>query len=256
MKFLKIKLFVSIVTIGGFLGCREQPLHLSEIAVSQVSIDSTLRPDDSLEAFIRPYRDHVTATLNEPLAYAPTTLSKTDGQRNTSIGNLMADMLLARTDTLLALQGRPPADLAVLNHGGIRSLISPGPVSRSTAYEIMPFENSIQVVAMQGKSIRDLVAFLIASDRPHPFSGMRIQLDSRGSLASVDIAGSPFDENRVYQVATSSYLVQGGDDMGFFAGADSVYETGYSIRNALIDFFIQVDTLRATVDDRFIEARK
>lgn len=234
--------------------CRERPVSLREITASQVLIDSTLRADDSLEAFIKPYRDHVNATLDAPLAYAPRTLTKTDGKRTTSIGNMMANMLLARTDTLLARQGRPAADFAVLNHGGIRSLISPGHVSRRTAYEIMPFENSIQVVAMRGKSVRDLVAFLIASDRPHPFAGMQIRLDANGALASVNIGGSPFDENRVYQVATSSYLVQGGDDMGFFAGADSVYETGYSIRNALIDYFIQTDTLKAAIDNRFTEA--
>ncbi len=256
VKFLKIKLFVVIITIGLLSACREHPVRLNKIAASQVRIDSTLQPDDSLEAFIQPYRDHVNTTLDAPLAYAPRVLSKTDGKRSTSIGNMMADMLLARTDTLMARQGRPPVDFTVLNHGGIRSLISPGLVSRRTAYEIMPFENSIQVVSMHGKSIRDLVAFLITSDRPHPFAGMQIRLDADGSLSSVNIAGSPFDENREYRIATSSYLVQGGDDMGFFAAADSVYETGYSIRNALIDYFIQTDTLDATVDERFIEAGK
>ena len=43
-------------------------------------------------------------------------------------------------------------DIVLLNNGGIRSIISKGPISEKTAFELMPFENSIVVVKLKGSS--------------------------------------------------------------------------------------------------------
>jgi 2',3'-cyclic-nucleotide 2'-phosphodiesterase (5'-nucleotidase family) len=72
----------------------------------------------------------------------------------------------------------------------------------------------------------------------------------------VNIQGVPFDENRTYYVATSSYLTQGGDDMVFFKDAMSITETDYYIRNALIDYFKKTDTLAPRIDSRFIKIER
>ena len=246
-----MKHFVIFITILGLVACRDRPLQVQRITAAQTAVDSTLVPDDSLEAYIRPYREHVAEELNAPLSFAPMLYSKSDGALNTSIGNLMADIVREQTDTLMSLQNKLPVDLVVLNHGGIRSVISPGPVSQRTAYEVMPFENTIAVVSLTGPAMRSLFAFLAESGRPHPISGMEITLQADGQIGSVRIGGQPFNEDRVYRVATSDYLLGGGDDMGFFASGQSVETTGYKIRNALIDYFRRTDTLRAAVDGRF-----
>jgi len=72
----------------------------------------------------------------------------------------------------------------------------------------------------------------------------------------VNIKGKPFDENKTYQVATSSYLADGGDNMGFFKDGLKVEDLNYFIRNAMIDYFIKVDTLTAEVDDRFVKIQE
>ena len=117
----------------------------------------------------------------------------------------------------------------------------------------MPFENIIVVVELKGKSVRDLISFLIKEDRPHPIAGLQIVLDKDINLQSVNIQGKPFDENRTYSVATSDYLVSGGDNMGFFKEGLKTVEIDYLIRNAMIDYFRKVDTIAPTVDDRFIQ---
>ena len=235
--------------------CRQEPASLQQITVSQTLIDSSLTGDDSLQALIAPYRDRLEAALNAPLAYAPGTLTKTDGARNTSIGNLLADLVLEQTDSLRALQGKPAIDLVILNHGGIRNIISRGPVTQRTAYEVMPFENTIYIVPMQGAAIRAMLAFLAASSKPHPVAGIEIRLGPGGSLEAVNIGGEPFDESRTYYVATSNYLVEGGDGMDFFQQGGTPEDTGYKIRNAMVDYFSRVDTLRAAVDDRFVQTQ-
>lgn len=249
----KMKHFVSIITILFLVSCREDPVRLSRIAASQARIDSSVVADDSLHAFIAPYRNHMEDLLNAPLAYAPRKLVRTDGDLNSSIGNLLADLVLEQSDSLRRLQGKSPVDFVLLNHGGIRSIISEGTVSRRTAYEVMPFENTIQVVPMRGAAVREMLAYLVSRGRPHPVSGIKIRLGPDGTLNSVDIGGLPFDEDRTYYVATSNYLVSGGDGMTFFEQGGPPEDTGYKIRNAMIDYFERVDTLQASVDDRFLK---
>ena len=248
---LKIKHFVTYITIVFFFSCKEQPSNLSQIEATQITIDSTLAAVDSIEDYIIPFRKRVNEILDSTLAYTPKTLTKMDGIFNTSAGNLMADIILSEAEPIFNSRTKNSIDFVLLNHGGIRSSISKGSVSARTAYEVMPFENSIVVVELSGKSVLNMVDFLINSKRAHPIAGMQIILDDKGKLRSLKVQGQPFSENRNYFVATSNYLVTGGDDMGFFKEFISTTNTDYLIRNAMIDYFKKVDTLRAKVDNRF-----
>jgi 2',3'-cyclic-nucleotide 2'-phosphodiesterase (5'-nucleotidase family) len=252
---LKIKHFVIIITLLFGFSCKQGPQVLSEIHGKQLSINDSISPADSVVAFITPYRDRLNKVLDSALAYAPYPISKTDGVYNTTAGNLMADIVLAEASPIFRSRTGEEIDFAVLNHGGIRSIISEGRVSARSAFEVMPFDNSIVVVELSGKSVRDLVAYLIRSDRANPISGLQIILDRDNSLQSVNIGGAPFNEERTYQVATSSYLVEGGDNMGFFKDGLNFTETDYLIRNAMIDYFKKVDTLEPVIDDRFIKLK-
>lgn len=250
---LKIKQFVIFITFLGFVSCNPGPRGLSEIQGYQIPVTDSLHETDSIEAFIKPYRTRVNEILDSTLAYAPYTISKTDGTLNTTAGNLLADIVLQEAAPIFTSRSGKKVDFAVLNHGGIRSVISPGPVSARTAYQVMPFDNSIVVVELNGRSVRELVSFLVRADRPHPIAGLQIVLGKDSSLQAVNIQGVPFDESRNYYVATSSYLTQGGDDMVFFKDGLSFTETDYYIRNAMIDYFKKTDTLKPKVDDRFMK---
>lgn len=253
MKFLKIKHFVIFITITSFFSCKEGQLSIVQIEAKQLKIDGSYEAVDSLENFISPYRQRVNQVMDSVLAYAPRSLTKDDGPLNTSEGNLMADIILEQADTIFKERTGQNVDFAILNHGGIRAPISSGAVTTRTAYEVMPFENNITIVELSGHGVRELVYFLINSNRPHPIGGLEIVLDKSGSLESISIQGEPFDEDRHYFVATSNYLVQGGDNMGFFKEGLSFTEIDYLIRNAMIDYFKKVDTLQAKVDGRFIK---
>lgn len=250
---LNIKHFVIFITIVGLASCGDTPQALSEVQGKQLPISDSLQRSDSIEAFVAPYRKRVNEVLDSTLTYAAFNISKEEGDLNTPAGNLMADIVLEQVSPIFESRSGKPVDFVVLNHGGIRSIISQGDVSARTAYEVMPFENSISVVELNGQLVRRLIAHLIQADRPHPIAGMQIVIDRNDRLQSVNIQGKPFDENRNYFVATSSYLVTGGDDMGFFKDGLSFEDTNYLIRNAMIDYFKKADTLRPVVDDRFVK---
>ncbi|SHG24854.1 5'-nucleotidase C-terminal domain-containing protein [Flagellimonas flava] len=253
MSNLKIKQIVIFLTFCAICSCRQGSSELSEIGANQISIDSTLTPVDSISAFVAPFKNRINEVLDSSLAYAPKDLLLDDGKRNTSMGNLMADIILEETRPLFKKQTGMDMDFVVLNRGGIRSIISAGNVSARNGFEVMPFENYISVVELDGMAMRKLISFLVNASRVHPIAGMQIVLDKHGDLLSVNINGSPFDENRNYYVATSDYLIQGGPSIGFFDKMVSVHDTGYLVRNAIIDYFKKVDTLEAKVDNRFIQ---
>ncbi len=235
--------------------CKETPQQLSKIDAKQLQIDSSLTVVDSIENFVAPYRRRVDEVLDSTLAYAPKPFTKTDGTYNTSAGNLMADIVLLEANPIFKARTNNTIDFVLLNHGGIRSIISKGNVSARTGYQVMPFENSIVVVELTPESVLKMVDFLIQSKRAHPISGIQIVLNKESKLQSLKIQGKPFTNKRNYFVATSNYLVTGGDNMGFFKELVQATDTDYLIRNAMIDYFKKVDTLKAEVDDRFYKLK-
>ena len=250
--FLKNKHFVVIITIMLFQGCRRSPPELSTISGKLLPIDRTISPKDRIANFIAPYQLRIDQVLDSVLTYSPTNISKTDGAYNSSAGNLMADIILQEVNPIFKARTGNNIDFVLLNFGGIRSTISKGTVSARNAFEVMPFENAVDIVELDGKTTRELVTFLIRSKLAHPIAGIQIIMDREGGLHEVNIQGKPFDEDKKYYVATSDYLVTGGDRMDFFKNNISVTRSDYKIKNVMIDYFKKVDTLHARVDDRFI----
>jgi 2',3'-cyclic-nucleotide 2'-phosphodiesterase (5'-nucleotidase family) len=250
-KILNIKHFVIFITIICLSSCKQAKPTLKTIEAKELTIDSTAASVASIEAFVRPYRERIDIILDSALAYAPYTISKSDGTYNTTGGNLLADLMLSEAKPIFKKRTGKDIDFVLMNHGGIRASISKGNVSARTAYEVMPFENDISVVALKGTSVLELVDYLVKSKRAHPLAGIQIVLDKDDTVSSISIQGKPLDEKAVYNVGTSDYLVNGGDDMVFFKDGITFTPLNYKIRNAMIDYFTKVDTLSPKVDDRY-----
>jgi hypothetical protein len=66
------------------------------------------------------------------------------------------------------------------------------------------------------------------------------------------VQNKPFDKKKNYFVLTSDYLQKGGDQMDFFKNPLKLYALNYKIRDAIIDYLKEIDTLKATTDNRII----
>ena len=250
---LKNKHFVIIATLLLAQSCKESVPKLRNIEGQRIQINYAATPKDSVENVIAPYRNRINEVLDSVLAYAPKAISKTEGTLNSPAGNLMADIVMQEVNPVFAARTGKQIDFVLLNFGSIRSVISQGDITERTAYEVMPFENSIVIAELDGKAIRAMVSFLTKSSVAHPISGIQIIVDKNKSLQAVNIQGKPFDENRTYYVATSDYLITGGDKMDFLKEYITLTDSDYLIRNILIDYFKKIDTLRAATDDRFLQ---
>ena len=236
-------------------GCKQSKFELTKIEGKQIQITDTLLADSEIESYIKPYRDHIQKDLDSILAYSANTFSKSDGKLNTAIGNFMADAIYSEANPIFKNRTGKNIDMVLLNHGGIRSVLSKGDVTKRTAYQIMPFENSIVVVALKSSQIDSLVNYLIKKKRAHPISNLKLTINENDKIVEAKIKDKDIKSDKIYYVATNDYLYNGGDNMTFFKTNDSLYVLNYKIRNALIDNFKKVDTINPVIDDRFVQIK-
>ena len=249
---MNLKTLLLLICIVAFASCKTKT-QLYKIEGKQIAISDSLSSDIAIENYIKPYRDHVNGNLDSVLAYSVGTYSKNDGELNTAIGNLMADIVYKQANPVFKSRTGRDIDMVLLNHGGIRSIISKGNITSRTAYEIMPFENAIVVAKLPGAQIKELLEYLAAAKRAHPISQLKLTLDKDYNIESATLKNKPIDFTKTYYVATNDYLYNGGDHMDFFQKSDTLYVLDYKIRNALIDYFTETDTINPVIDDRFIK---
>jgi 2',3'-cyclic-nucleotide 2'-phosphodiesterase (5'-nucleotidase family) len=248
-----------VLTILG--SCSKTSQHLTKIQGQQVQITDNLEKNEELEEFITPYRTKVQEEMQGVLAYTPKAMYKSDFKLNTPIGNMMADAVMELGNPVFEERTGNSIDIVLLNYGGIRSGINAGDITTKTAYDIMPFENEVVVAELASDELIALVNYLAQAKTAHPIAGLQITLNAQGNLQEVKVNGNKINlqhsseqtPQETYYVATSDYLIKGGDRMDFFLKAKNVYNLNYKLRNLFIDYFKSKDSIEAVRDERFIQ---
>jgi len=240
---LILKLFVLCVTILSFFNCSKSTYKLSQITGERVAVSNDYGQDKEIQDFIEPYKLHIDKDLDSILSYNPVTLDKSKGKWQTNIGDWMAQVCYEHANDVFNKKYSKKIDICLLNHGGIRAVLPKGNVNSRNAFEIMPFENNLVVLALKSDEIRQLVAFIINDKKPHPIYGMELHIDEFNNLNNLKIGNEPIIEGSTYYVVTSDYLANGGDNMVFFQNPIKTFNLDYKIRNVLIDEFKLRDTL-------------
>ncbi|MDB9782816.1 5'-nucleotidase C-terminal domain-containing protein [Winogradskyella sp.] len=252
---MTIKHILKLCFVLLIVSCNED-YQLTKIKGERLEINETILGDKAIEAYIKPYRENVNKNLDSVIAFAPNTYSKSDGDLNTAIGNLMADAVYSESNPVFYKRTQKNIDFVLLNHGGIRAIISKGNITARTAYQVMPFDNSVVVVALKGKQIIALTQYLAAAKRAHPVSKQfQLTLNKDNTIKQATIKDAQIKLDKTYYLATNDYLYNGGDRMDFFQPNDSLYVLDYKIRNVLIDYFHKIDTLNPQIDNRFIKLK-
>ena len=218
---------------------------------NRIEVNNNVKSDKEIVEFITPYKNKVDSKMDSILAYSPTNYDKKNGLLNTAIGNMMADVALKLSNPVYKARKNRDIDFVLLNHGGIRASISKGDITTRTAYNVMPFENSMVVCELDGETVEELINYLKLSKKAHPISGINIVLDNSYNLIEAKINDKEISKNKIYSVATTDYLLNGGDKMDFFKKSKENTILDYKLRNILIDYFKQIDTLSFQTDNRF-----
>ncbi|MDN3675893.1 5'-nucleotidase [Flavobacterium paronense] len=244
-----VKHFVLLLTFAAIISCAEKKYAVTKIEGKEIGITDKNSEVADIENFIKPYRDKIDADLNTVLASAPENIDKS-GEWQTPMGNFLADITYEKSNKVFQIREKKSIDICLLNHGGIRSVISKGNITARTAYEIMPFENSAIIIGLKGAQILEIVNYIISEKKPHPLKGLTFTIDKDTQPKNILVNGIPLDNNKIYYVVTSDYLSSGGDNMLFFKKGVEKYDLDYKLRNIIIDYFKENKTITSSKDIR------
>lgn len=146
-----------------------------------------------------------------------------------ALSNWFVDIVMAKTEELAG----KPVSFAVTNFGGIRANMPKGDVILDDLLSMFPFKNSLVYLEMKGSTIREILEKMAAT-RFQVIGGVRVVAEN-GKLVSVEIAGEPLDDEKIYGVATISFLLHGGDGLSLADGALTVQNYDVDIIDAVLE---------------------
>ena len=133
-----------------------------------------------------------------------------------ALSNWFVDILMAKTEKLAGKK----VDVGVGNFGGIRVNMPKGDIILDDMLSMFPFKNQLAYVEHTGKQIRTILEGM-AAGRFEVLGGVRVVAEN-GKLVSAEIGGEPIDDDKIYGLATISFLLSGGDGLSLEQDAVSV----------------------------------
>lgn len=220
---LKLLLIFIIFLTSCFRGY--QPGYVA--GESSINLDNRIQPDSIIESMIQPYKMQLADELNEVIGYAPSTL--TTRKLESSLGNFIVDLL--REEARKHYSGK--VDLAAITNGGIRIPIAKGDISLRDIFELMPFENNLLILTIDGSTAMKLFDYLAATRN---ISIANTEINIQGNRAvDILIGGERFNPDKTYTLAISDYLANGGDSMFFLKNCKRT-TLNLKIRDAIIEY--------------------
>ncbi len=246
-------IFVTTLTLLSLAACKTKSYTNYLVEGKKIEVNKNYTSNENIDSYIAPYRNHINKDLDSVISYCPETLDKNKGEWQTNIGNFMADACMELGNPIFMKQQGKSIDILLLNNGGIRSIIPKGNITKRNAFEVMPFENSLIVVALKGEQIKVMAQHIVTERKAHPLNGLKIILNKENVITNILFKDQPIDNNKIYYVGTSDYLSNGGDNMTFFLKNEGTYDLNYKIRNVLIDYFYKYKSIEASNSPRIIK---
>ena len=169
------------------------------------------------------------ARVKDVIAYSPEAMDK--DYPESELSNMYVDIIMRKVQELSGKK----VHMGVTNFGGIRVDMPKGDVLLDDMLSMFPFKNSLVYVEHKGSVIRGWLEDM-AAGKFQVLGGVRVVAQD-GKLVSVEIDGEPLDDEKVYGVATISFLMEGGDGLAIGRGALSVTDfKDWDIIDAVLEY--------------------
>jgi 5'-nucleotidase len=226
-----------------------------------------MHPDPAIVALIDPVLKRAAHEKNRVIGFAARPLEHRRLEES-ELGDVIAD----------AMRRAAKTDVAFMNPGGVRAPIEMGPITFGAAFRSLPFDNDVAIIQLTGAELKTLIQVaqnghkgfgsisglrlrLIATGYDAPFEDLdnsgRHELWKTNRLLDIKLAdGSPLIPDKMYSLATSDFLITGGDDFGWpmtkIPTERKNLTTGILAREALVSF-IQASGPLNTVEHPIID---
>lgn len=187
-------------------------------------------PDLEAMAILAPYKAKIDSIMSPVIGRSA--INMRAYRPESPLSNLVADIL---RETAAEYTGET-ADIGIVNIGGLRNDLPQGNITYGDIYEIVPFENSLCILTLQGEDLEDLFEE-IAKVHGEGLSGACLEITEDGELVSATVKGKEINEDKMYTVATINYLAEGNDGMPSFTKAkEMVCPQGATLRKVFLDY--------------------
>ena len=146
------------------------------------------------------------------------------------LSNWFVDIIMNKVSSLSGKK----IDVGICNFGGIRVGMPEGHVMLDDIKSMFPFKNYLVYLELTGKQLRDIFEKM-ASGKFQAIGGVRIDV-ADGKIVKAEIGGKPIDDDRLYSVATISFLLKGGDGLYLSEGAANLKNYDVAIVDAVLEY--------------------
>ena len=235
--------YTSLLILVLFTACH-RPLHVSKTTGEILLVDSTYNAvqDTQYLQSLAPIKADLEAQLGASIGYAPEALRVY--QPECPLLNWASDALFEMAKQLCPKQ----VDMAIVNIGGMRCNWGAGNITFRHVFELMPFDNELVVLTLQGKDILELCE-IFAQSGGQGVAGLHMKAE-KGIVKSAKIEGKEIVPEAYYTVATSDYLSQGTDGMTPLKNHIQLWKSDKKIRDLYIEYIQQVKIVQSIVDGR------
>ncbi|RXF67856.1 5'-nucleotidase C-terminal domain-containing protein [Arcticibacter tournemirensis] len=229
-----------LVSLLCITGCSPR-LYQARSAGRLYPIADSLPTDTSLLAFYRPYKMKLDSQMNDVIALSSSAITR--GKPEGRLNNLVTDAMFE-----VGKQHHLEFDFAHTNYFGLRSPLPAGKLKVFNIFELMPFENYLVTVTLDGQSTLDLFNYMAAGGGD-PISGATYKIDNNQAV-DIHIGGQPFNINKQYIVLTSDYIANGGDKAEVYKKALKRVESQIKQRDALFEYLKEKNAAGIQVDPK------
>ncbi len=227
---MKLKTLLIALTAISLLSCKSQ-YQVAEISGKIVEMDSTHNPlsPTKMANLVDAYKTELDKEMNEVIGFSQQFM---DYNRPESLlTNLTSDIMKQFGDEHLP----NGADVGVMNVHGHRANMPKGEITLGNLYEIYSFDNTITFLDIKGSDLKSIFDSYAKLGGAGISSNVKLVIEDK-KVKSVTVDGDSIDNDRVYIIVTLDYLADGNDSMDAFRNALSVNNTGFTLRDMMIDW--------------------
>lgn len=207
--------------------------------------------DSSVVKLYLPYKNILEKDMDRVISYSNVEMTK--DKPESYLTNFLSDLMVAQGARIAREQnqGLVPS-ISFFNYGGIRSTLPKGAITVGNIFELMPFENEMVFLQLEGTQVQTFLNY-VAAKGGGAVGGVSFKISDRKAL-DVTVGGERLDEGKTYWIVTNDYVAGGGDGLEVFKHSKQYKKSGLKIRNIIIEYLEKKherkETLTVKLDGR------
>ena len=219
-----------------------------EYKLSTTWVDSSLQADQKMTGLVAKYQAVIDSVYGQVIGKLVTRMDNAD-EGESSSGNFITD----------AIREKVGSDFALLNSGGIRKKLQPGPITKLDIDEMLPFANYIVTFTCSGEELMSLLetnaqAAISSSHSILQMSGMRYSFrknqNGKAEIVDATIGGKTIELHKKYTGATVDFVLDSHamHYMGFEPVENNA--TGILLSDLVVEYISDKKEINPGIDNR------